>query len=287
MRGGRLSNVLLETVLRDSLKRINRIQHKGDSYLFSEENLQTAIQRLKNVKYDGLLKTNEAVYDLLTLGVALEQSVEGAVRRATSRSTTSTGSTRRTTSFTSPRSFRWTAAQPRDGAPDLVLFVNGIPLAVIECKSPNTEVAQAVSQMLRNQRDDEIPAPFAYAQLLLALSKNHCNTPRSVRGKYWAVWNEEGAGKPDEEARGARARQPLPPDAKAGLYEAGARHGSRCGVASSTPNIWSVLPPRRTGRFSPGAPGPSARITGYYGFRWRPKKIARYQQYFAIRGHPR
>ena len=51
MRGGRLANVLLEEVLRDSLKRINRIQHKGDSYLFSEENLQSAIQRLKNVKF--------------------------------------------------------------------------------------------------------------------------------------------------------------------------------------------------------------------------------------------
>ena len=59
------------------------IQHKGASYLFSEENLQSAIQRLKNVKYDGLLKTNEAVYDLLTLGVALEQSVEGDVRSFT------------------------------------------------------------------------------------------------------------------------------------------------------------------------------------------------------------
>ena len=75
MRGGRLANVLLEEILRDSLKRINRIQHKGDNYLFSEENLQSAIQRLKNVKYDGLLKTNEAVYDLLTLGVADRKSV--------------------------------------------------------------------------------------------------------------------------------------------------------------------------------------------------------------------
>lgn len=36
-RGGRLSNVLLEEVLRDSLKRINRIQHKGGAYLFSED----------------------------------------------------------------------------------------------------------------------------------------------------------------------------------------------------------------------------------------------------------
>src|SRR5690606_29317213 len=76
-RGGKPGQVLLEEVLRERLKKNNRIQYKGQSYLFSEENIQTAIQRLKNVKYDGLLKTNEAIYDLLTLGVALEQSIEG------------------------------------------------------------------------------------------------------------------------------------------------------------------------------------------------------------------
>jgi len=73
-RGGRQGNVLLEEILRGHLKNLNRIQYKGGSYLFSEENIQTAIQRLRNVKYDGLLRTNQAIYDLLTLGVALEQS---------------------------------------------------------------------------------------------------------------------------------------------------------------------------------------------------------------------
>src|SRR5690606_16631851 len=51
-RGGKAGNVLLEEILRAQLKKLNRIQHKGGSYLFSEENLQSAIQRLKNVKYD-------------------------------------------------------------------------------------------------------------------------------------------------------------------------------------------------------------------------------------------
>ena len=73
----RTSNVLLENILRSRLKKINRIRYKGNEYLFSEENVQTAIQKLKNIKYDGLLKTNEAVYDLLTLGTALEQTIEG------------------------------------------------------------------------------------------------------------------------------------------------------------------------------------------------------------------
>ena len=73
----RTSNVLLENILRSQLKKINTIRYKANEYLFSEENIQTAIQKLKNIKYDGLLKTNEAVYDLLTLGTASEQTIEG------------------------------------------------------------------------------------------------------------------------------------------------------------------------------------------------------------------
>lgn len=58
--------------------------------------------------------------------------------------------------------------------PDIVLFVNGIPLAVIECKRPDLKdpIAEAISQNLRNQREDEIPNLFLYSQLLLARSKN-------------------------------------------------------------------------------------------------------------------
>ena len=56
---GKTGNILLEGILADQLKRINRIQHKGRQFLFSEENIQTAIQKLKNINYDGLLKTND------------------------------------------------------------------------------------------------------------------------------------------------------------------------------------------------------------------------------------
>lgn len=66
-RQNRTSNVLLENILRNQLKSINRIRHiSGREFLFSEENVQSAIQKLKNIKYDGLLKTNEALYDLIT-----------------------------------------------------------------------------------------------------------------------------------------------------------------------------------------------------------------------------
>ena len=76
-RSGKTGNILLENILREQLKKINRIQFKGNEFLFSEENIQSAIQKIKNIKYDGLQRTNEAVYDLLTLGTALEQNIEG------------------------------------------------------------------------------------------------------------------------------------------------------------------------------------------------------------------
>ncbi|MDP2229042.1 MAG: type I restriction endonuclease, partial [Moraxellaceae bacterium] len=133
-RAGRVSNVLLEEILREQLKKLNRIQHKGGSYLFSEENIQSAIQRLKNIKYDGLLKTNEAVYDLLTLGVALEQSIEGDLKSFTLNYV----DWRNPANNVYHVAAEFVVERTRSVEtcrPDVVLFVNGIPFAVIECKS--------------------------------------------------------------------------------------------------------------------------------------------------------
>ncbi len=70
----KLGNILLENILRSRIKKINRIHYRGGEYLFSEENIQSAVQKIKNVRYDRLLKTNEAVYGLLTLGTATQQN---------------------------------------------------------------------------------------------------------------------------------------------------------------------------------------------------------------------
>ena len=283
MRGGRLSNVLLEEVLRDSLKRINRIQHKGENYLFSEENLQTAIQRLKNVKYDGLLKTNESVYDLLTLGVALEQSVEGDVRSFTLNYIDWKNPENNVYHVTAEFAVERTRSH-ETARPDIVLLVNGIPFAVIECKSPNTEVAQAVSQMIRNQRDEYIPALFTYAQLVIGSNKNHCKYATvGTAAKYWAVWREEREEK-DEDGAALRAvlDQPLPQEAKAGLYELlaegfgvrepDAEYLVRRALTEQDRTIYALCRPERLLRMA-------LQFTVFDGGR---RKIARYQQFFAV-----
>ncbi len=188
---GKKSNVLLENILREQLKRINRIRTKGNEYLFSEENIQSAIQKLKNIQFDGLQKTNEAVYDLITLGTALEQSIEGDSKSFNLHyidwKHPENNVFHVTAEFSVERSRSTETVRP-----DIVLFVNGIPLAVIECKAPDIEIEQAVSQSIRNQSDDYIPKLFIYAQLVMGISKNEAQYATAGTGKkFWGVWKEK------------------------------------------------------------------------------------------------
>jgi type I restriction enzyme R subunit len=189
-RQGKRSNVLLEEILRSQLKAINRIQYRGQEYLFSEENIQVAIQKLKNIRWDGLHKTSEAAYDLLSLGTSLEQAIERGARSFTLHYIDWKNPVNNAFHVTA----EFAVEKMRSAEtvrPDIVLFVNGIPLSVLECKSPQVDLEQAVSHCIRNQQDDSIPGLFIYVQLLLAINKNAAlyattGTPR----KFWSAWQE-------------------------------------------------------------------------------------------------
>ena len=82
--------------------------------------------------------------------------------------------------------------------PDIVCFVNGLPLVVNEAKRPDGNINkgptidEGISQQLRNQRNDEVPALFAFAQLLISI--NGADGKYGTQGtpaKFWAVWKEE------------------------------------------------------------------------------------------------
>src|SRR5213075_1326623 len=76
-RKGKLSNVLLEGILAQQLRKLNRISSRGGQHEFTEGNIQAAIQALKDIPFDGLVRTSEKIYDLLSLGKSLEQTIEG------------------------------------------------------------------------------------------------------------------------------------------------------------------------------------------------------------------
>ena len=97
-----------------------------------------------------------------------------------------------------------------------MLFVNGIPFAVIECKSPRVEVTQAISQTIRNQRDEYIPRLFTYIQMVLGLNKNEARyATTGTPAKFWSKWKEDVA---DAELLPLLAR-PLTESVKASLFD--------------------------------------------------------------------
>ncbi len=278
-RQGRFSNILLENILRNQLKEINRIRYKGSEYLFSEENVQSAIQKLKNIKYDGLLKTNEAIYDLITLGTAMEQTIEGDSKSFNMNYIDWRNPGRNrfhvTVEYSVERSRSTETARP-----DIVLFVNGISFCVIECKAPQTEVEQAVSQSIRNQNDDYIPKLFIYSQMVLALNKNSAMyATTGTAAKFWGVWKEPQMdnGEREFEKLAAVVNQPLAEDVVARISSAfdvkpEALTGNRL-VTEQDKSLFSLCRPERLLELA-------WKFTVFDG---GIKKIARYQQYFVIK----
>src|SRR5205823_12755251 len=85
-RRGKLSNVLLEGILAERLRKLNRINYRGRQHEFSETNIQSAVQALKDVActtQEGLRVTSEKIYDLLSLGKSLEQTIEADTKSFT------------------------------------------------------------------------------------------------------------------------------------------------------------------------------------------------------------
>src|SRR5690606_34125951 len=87
--------------------------------------------------------------------------------------------------------------------PDIVLFVNGIPLCIIECKRPDMKepLSQAISQHLRNQQEDGIRGLYVYGQLLLSLATREASYgTNATKEKFWARWQEKFATPEDGQA---------------------------------------------------------------------------------------
>jgi type I restriction enzyme R subunit len=279
-RRGKLSNVLLEDILCNQLQKLNRITFKGQEYLFSEANIQEAIQRLKNIRYDGLLKTNEEIYDYLTLGTSLEQTIDGNSKSYSLRyidwRNWQNNVFHVAAEFSVERSRSTETARP-----DIVLFVNGIPFAVIECKSPKIEVEQAVSQCIRNQRDEYIPKLFTYTQLLLATNKNEVKYATiGTPAKFWGGWREQIDR---EEDIATLVNTPLQDEQKNRLFsgeiaparsffDALAAEGARQ-ITAQDRALYSLCRPERlldlTYQFTVFDAGL--------------RKVARYQQFFAVK----
>lgn len=284
LRGGKKSACVLEDILQKQLAKINSIEFKGQKHTFSDANIKNAVQSIAHMPFDALMTNNEAIYDLLTLGKAFEQTIEGYKQSFSLKFIDWENPENNVFHVTDEFEVeRRNSKQTR--RPDIVVFVNGIPLVVIECKRPDLKdaIKEAISQQLRNQKSDEIPELFTYSQILLALSQNQAQyATTDTPMKFWAVW------KPDEEKHEERTlhkliNTPLSANAQAKMYSERDEYQrrymekvARSGERLVSPQDWAIFNMLRKERLL-------ELIYQFIVYDNKIKKICRYQQFYAIK----
>lgn len=192
-RGSRY-HVLLRDILRGQLRRLNRYAYAGAENEFSAANIEHAMEDLDEPLTDGLVRTSEKIYDALLLGKSYPETVGDGKMLSFNLRYIDWDNPQNNVFHVTEEFAVDSQDRQHNARPDIVLFINGIPFAVIECKAPHIPVEEAVGQMIRNQQAAYIPHLFKFAQLVVATNKNAvkyatAGTPK----KFWSVWKEQDA----------------------------------------------------------------------------------------------
>lgn len=251
-RGSRY-HVLLRDILRGQLRRLNRYVYAGAENEFSAANIERAMEDLDEPLTDGLVRTSEKIYDALLLGKSYPETVGDGKMLSFNLKYIDWDNPQNNVFHVTEEFAVDSRDRQHNARPDIVLFINGIPFAVIECKAPHISVEEAVGQMIRNQQAAYIPQLFKFAQLVVATNKNAVKyatvgTPK----KFWNVWKEQ-----DDDWLQTRLKA-LVPD---------------CMPTEQDRNIVSLFSPERVYEL----------IRYFILFDANVKKVCRYQQFFAVR----
>jgi len=192
-RGGRTSNVLLETILKEQLQSINKIEYKQKEFNFSEGNINNAILSLRDLPVqEGFIAANKAFYELTILGKSFEQSILGD-KKSFSFHYIDWKYPENNTYHVSEEFSVLRSGSSEHYRPDIVLFINGIPIVVIECKSPKIKepIEKAIEQHLRNQQEHGIRSLYQYSNLVIGLASNEAQFATTATEKeFWSIWKE-------------------------------------------------------------------------------------------------
>ena len=255
---GNLYNVILKDILYRQLKLFNSFEYMGTKYKFSERNIQQAMEDIDEALTDGLIKTNEKIYDSLLFGRSYPEKLTDIDGTKSFNINYIDWERPENNVFHVVEEFTVERENGKSNIrPDIVLFINGIPFGVIECKKASISIDQGISQMLRNQGQDYAPHLFKYIQIVMSTNKNETKyattgTPK----KFWAIWKED---KESDEYK----------------WFLGQLEKTVIGRIPTTQdkNIISIFHPKRI-----------LDILKYFTlFDKNIKKIARYQQYFAVK----
>lgn len=280
-RKNKIENVLLEDILETQLRKINQTTK------IKEENIHDAILELKKIPLEGLIPTNEKIFDLLTLGKSYTQSVNK--RSYNLKYIDWDNPNNNTYHVTDEYNVKPIDSDVNSRRPDIILFVNGIPLVIIECKRSGISdpIREAILQHKRNQKNNEIPNLFIFSQILIAVCPSNINLDKD-RCKYATTGTETDFWYPWEEKTNYKNKletlinTPLSEEKKEKLFAENYNHlknyfeqqsQQQRQITNQDILLHGLCRPERLLEF----------ISKFTLYDAGKKKIARYQQYFSVK----
>lgn len=226
LRGG-TREVLLTPRLVEVLQS-RRFDYKGVLYPLSSGAIDQILRELSALGLgDGLLAANERLYAKLAFGITVTEFMPDGKKHQPTIAVIDWADVAANRFDVTEEPPVLSSQGTHHRAPDIAGYVNGIPLVLIEAKQPHARrargnsaamVLEGIGQHLRNQRPDEVPHLFAYAQLLLSISQTEgrygtTGTPPGL----WAHWRNEEEF--DDAHVSALKNTPLPAATHAALFE--------------------------------------------------------------------
>ncbi len=262
------SQYILHDIAKKALRDINED-------IISDKSIDEALYALEKTKLDdGMVKASEDVYSNLLGGVSVPEIIDGK----------KTSPQLKFINWQEPEKnvyhvvAEFEIEEDQNRRPDIVLFVNGIPFAVIECKKASVPIDEAVYQMIRNQKFAQTPKFFLFPQILIATNINEIKYgTMQTPFEFYSVWKEKDAPADYETKVLENINKPIDDNTVSQVCKDLRRkdyvHHTKASLSAQDLGICALLSPSRLLDL----------VRNFIIYDNGIKKITRYQQYFAIK----
>ncbi|WP_348528312.1 type I restriction endonuclease subunit R [Methanothrix sp.] len=184
-----LKHVLLIQPLLDAIKRLNP--------WISEDNAQRVVRAIASVQATSVIEANEKLHGMLERGTTVLQDLGDGLGKKSQDVLLIDYQHPDNNEFNVVRQFR--VLNYKENIPDLVLFINGLPVVVIECKSPTLRnpMEEGSTQVFRYQemgneyRNLGCPQLFHTVQVITITHRDKAKYATNFTpARHWSEWKD-------------------------------------------------------------------------------------------------
>ncbi|GGH73298.1 type I restriction enzyme R subunit [Pullulanibacillus pueri] len=174
--------IVLKARLANAIQRLNP--------WISDNNLNKVMRSITHMDATNIMEANQTFHDYLINMISVQQDLGKGRKSQTVRLLDFEDPTNN--EFVVVDQFSITNAHGTI-RPDVMIFINGLPLVVIECKSPtlspDDQIGQGVKQLTRYQKDSE--SLFYYNQFMIVTSNDRAKAGTiGAKAQHYSEWKD-------------------------------------------------------------------------------------------------